>query len=59
MVVPVDKNNITIAVIGAGPAGMISALAAAQKGYRSYLIGPETNSNDLRTTAFILPKSGR
>lgn len=55
MVVPVDKNNITIAVIGAGPAGMISALAAAQKGYRSYLIGPETNSNDLRTTALMMP----
>lgn len=55
MVAPANKNNTTIAVIGAGPAGMISALAAAQKGYRSYLIGPETNSNDLRTTALMMP----
>lgn len=55
MVAPANKNNTTIAVIGAGPAGMISALAAAQKGYSSYLIGPETNSNDLRTTALMMP----
>lgn len=55
MVAPANKNNTTIAVIGAGPAGMISALAAAQKGYRSYLIGPKTNSNDLRTTALMMP----
>lgn len=55
MVAPANKNNTTIAVIGAGPAGMISALAAAQKGYSSYLIGPKTNSNDLRTTALMMP----
>lgn len=55
MVAPANKNNTTIAVIGAGPAGMISALAAAQKGYRSYLIGPKTNNNDLRTTALMMP----
>ena len=55
MVAPANKNNTTIAVIGAGPAGMISALAAAQKGYSSYLIGPKTNKNDLRTTALMMP----
>ena len=55
MVAPANKNNTAIAVIGAGPAGMISALAAAQKGYSSYLIGPKTNSNDLRTTALMMP----
>ncbi|WP_295913283.1 UbiH/UbiF family hydroxylase [uncultured Bartonella sp.] len=55
MVAPANKNNTTIAVIGAGPAGMISALAAAQKGYSSYLIGPKTNNNDLRTTALMMP----
>ena len=55
MVAPTNKNNTTIAVIGAGPAGMISALAAAQKGYSSYLIGPKTNNNDLRTTALMMP----
>ena len=55
MVAPANKNNTTIAVIGAGPSGMISALAAAQKGYSSYLIGPKTNNNDLRTTALMMP----
>lgn len=55
MVAPVNNSKKNIAIIGAGPAGMISALAAAQKGYASFLIGPETNSNDLRTTALMMP----
>lgn len=55
VVAPVKENDTKIAIIGAGPAGMISALAAAQKGYRSFLIGPDTNKNDLRTTALMMP----
>lgn len=55
MAAPADKNKKAIAIIGAGPAGMISALAAAQKGFRSFLIGPDTNANDLRTTALMMP----
>lgn len=55
MVALADNSKTAIAVIGAGPAGMISALALAQKGHRSFLIGPDTNHNDLRTTALMMP----
>lgn len=55
MTASTDNNKTTIAVIGAGPAGMLAALALAQQGYQSVLIGPSTNANDLRTTALMMP----
>lgn len=42
-----------IAVIGAGPAGQIAALAMARGGRRVVLVGPEPNGSDRRTTALM------
>lgn len=55
MATPTNKEKTSIAIIGAGPAGMLAALALANKGHSSILVGPETNSNDLRTTALMMP----
>jgi len=49
-----------IAIIGQGPVGLITALALAQKTqYSLTIFGPkptsETNAQDTRTTAFMLP----
>ncbi|MHC5307220.1 UbiH/UbiF family hydroxylase [Bartonella sp. LJL80] len=52
---PAKEQKKTIAVIGAGPAGMLAALTLAKSGFESYLVGPETNANDLRTTALMMP----
>lgn len=51
----INKKKIAIAVIGAGPAGMLTALALANRGHASILVGPETDSNDMRTTALMMP----
>lgn len=42
-----------IAVIGAGPAGQIAAIAMARGGRRVVLIGPEPDGTDRRTTALM------
>lgn len=42
-----------IAVIGAGPAGMIAALAAARTGRSVVLVAPEARRADHRTTALM------
>lgn len=55
MATPTNREKTSIAIIGAGPAGMLAALALASKGHSSILVGPETNSNDLRTTALMMP----
>ncbi|WP_019223333.1 UbiH/UbiF family hydroxylase [Bartonella rattaustraliani] len=44
-----------IAVIGAGPVGMSAALSLAQRGYPVFLIGPPAHTNELRTTALMMP----
>ncbi|WP_208440978.1 UbiH/UbiF family hydroxylase [Bartonella raoultii] len=44
-----------IAVIGAGPVGMLTALLLAHKGYSVYLIGPPAPADELRTTALMMP----
>jgi len=45
-----------IAIVGCGPAGMLSALKLSSLYDRVILIGPESNrSNDLRTTALMMP----
>ncbi|UNE53423.1 UbiH/UbiF family hydroxylase [Bartonella machadoae] len=49
------KTHKDIAVIGAGPVGMITALSLACKGYSICLIGPPTRTDELRTTALMMP----
>lgn len=51
----VDKPLTEITVTGGGPAGMMAALALSAKGYRTALLGPETDINDRRTTALMMP----
>lgn len=48
-------NHKDIAVIGAGPVGMLAALSLAHKGYSVYLIGPPTHTDEIRTTALMMP----
>ncbi|RCL01949.1 MAG: salicylate hydroxylase [Candidatus Tokpelaia sp. JSC188] len=44
-----------VAVVGSGPAGMLAALKLASLYKEVILIGPQTNSNDMRTTAMMMP----
>lgn len=51
-----EKNeHKDIAVIGAGPVGMLAALCLAYKGYSVFLIGPPAHTDELRTTALMMP----
>ncbi|EJF75882.1 UbiH/UbiF family hydroxylase [Bartonella alsatica] len=51
-----EKNECkNIAVIGAGPVGMLAALCLAHKGYSVCLIGPSVHADELRTTALMMP----
>lgn len=50
-----EQNYNSIAIIGAGPAGMIAALQLAKKNIKTILVGPKTDPNDLRTTALMMP----
>jgi 2-octaprenyl-6-methoxyphenol hydroxylase len=47
------NHEYDIAVIGAGPAGQIAAIAMARGGRRVVLIGPEPDGSDRRTTALM------
>jgi len=47
------SQQFDIAVIGAGPAGQIAAIAMARGGRRVVLIGPEPDGSDRRTTALM------
>ncbi|EJF94144.1 UbiH/UbiF family hydroxylase [Bartonella taylorii] len=51
-----EKNECKdIAIIGAGPVGMLAALSLADRGYSVCLIGPPSRANELRTTALMMP----
>ena len=42
-----------IAVVGAGPVGVTTALLAAERGWRTALIGPDISAADGRTVALL------
>ena len=48
-------DKVDIIVAGAGPAGLIAALAFAHAGFGVRLIGPEAGAQDRRTTALMAP----
>ncbi|CAF26095.1 UbiH/UbiF family hydroxylase [Bartonella quintana] len=50
-----ENEHKDIAVIGAGPVGMLAALSLAHKGYSVFLIGPPAPADELRTTALMIP----
>ncbi|WP_375679092.1 MULTISPECIES: UbiH/UbiF family hydroxylase [unclassified Bartonella] len=49
------EEHKDIAVIGAGPVGMLAALSLAQKGLSVFLVGPPAHTDELRTTALMMP----
>ncbi|WP_332065568.1 UbiH/UbiF family hydroxylase [Bartonella sp. CB189] len=49
------KKHNDITVVGAGPVGMVTALNLAYKGYSVFLVGPPAHTNELRTTALMMP----
>lgn len=52
----IKNENRGIAVVGAGPVGMLAALSLANKGYPVSLIGPSSaDANEFRTTALMMP----
>lgn len=53
--VVVEKPLTEVTISGGGPAGMMAALALSARGYRTVLLGPETDRNDRRTTALMMP----
>lgn len=52
------KFDADIIVAGAGPAGLIAALALANAGAGVTLVGPRPSGADRRTTALMLPSLG-
>ncbi|WP_311029085.1 UbiH/UbiF family hydroxylase [Mesorhizobium koreense] len=50
-----ETNSSEILVAGAGPAGMIAALAFAGNGFSITLAGPPAPPDDRRTTALMMP----
>lgn len=47
------RDTSSIAVVGAGPAGLAAALVLARQGLGVSLIGPPANPSDTRTTALL------
>jgi 2-octaprenyl-6-methoxyphenol hydroxylase len=47
------QQNFDIAVVGAGPAGQIAAIAMARGGRSVALVGPQPDGSDRRTTALM------
>jgi 2-octaprenyl-6-methoxyphenol hydroxylase len=54
--VSMDKEIYTdVVVAGNGPVGMIAALALADLGLKTIIIGPKQANTDIRTTALMMP----
>lgn len=47
------ENDILVA--GTGPAGLVTALLAAEAGFQTTLVGPAVNLDDARTTTLMVP----
>ncbi len=47
------SETYDVAVVGAGPAGMVAAISFAQKGLSTLLLAPGVNLEDKRTTALL------
>lgn len=47
------ESTFDVAVIGAGPAGLIAGLACAEVGLRTAVIGPRADARDGRTAALL------
>jgi 2-octaprenyl-6-methoxyphenol hydroxylase len=50
-----ERSETGILVAGAGPVGMIAALALARQGFEVVLAGPRAPAEDRRTTAVMAP----
>lgn len=50
---PTGQTAVSIAVVGAGPAGLAAALALAQAGHRVALVAPANRPRDERTSALL------
>jgi 2-octaprenyl-6-methoxyphenol hydroxylase len=49
----VETGNVDAVVVGAGPTGLMAAIALAGSGIATVLIAPRTGSTDNRTTALL------
>jgi 2-octaprenyl-6-methoxyphenol hydroxylase len=47
------ESTFDVAVVGAGPAGLIAGLACAESGLRTTVIGPRADARDGRTAALL------
>lgn len=47
------QNELDVIVVGGGPAGLIAAIALAQRGLRAVLLAPPPPHEDRRTTALL------
>lgn len=50
-----ESSENSVLVAGTGPAGLIAAIAMAQRGFSVNLVGPRVNLEDRRTTALMVP----
>jgi 2-octaprenyl-6-methoxyphenol hydroxylase len=50
-----ERAEYDVLIAGTGPVGLIAALAFADAGFRTALVGPKASTNDGRTTAIMDP----
>lgn len=53
MTAPTAPNCFDVAVVGAGPAGLVAAVVFARAGLATALVAPATRPDDVRTTALL------
>ncbi len=50
-----DRCRFDVAVVGAGPSGLVAALCGAEMGLSTVLVGPFASRKDTRTAALMAP----